>query len=155
MLKCWRGVRKDAMPNQFVVLPCQDKKCGIETTLPQQILQDVIQHQRRSSTDSGFVNFVCPNCGLGAVHRASDLKPIQAVSVRTLVRPPIWRAFLRCVDPSCEVRVTVHTTAQIGDEPYSLTTASRNWKVDALECADGHRAKQPIELLGHHVFAGK
>lgn len=141
------------MADQFFLLPCQDKKCAIATALPLRSLQDVIQHRRPPATDTDFVNFACPHCGLGSVHHASNLKPTPATSSPVLVRLPLYCAFLRCDNPRCEVRVTVHTTARIGDETYNLTTASRSWKVGALECVFGHRAKQPIELVERHVFA--
>jgi hypothetical protein len=141
------------MADQFVVLPCKDKKCEIATTLPLRSLQDVVQHRNPSSTDTDFVNFVCPHCGLGAVHRVSDLKPTRAESVDILVRLPLYCGFLQCANKGCELRVSVHTTAQSADENAEPTKALRNWKVGALECSDGHRAKEPIKLLAHHVFA--
>ena len=143
------------MADLFVVLPCEDRKCGIATALPLRILRDVTQHRRQPATDTGFVNFVCPHCGLGAVHRVSNLKPIQAESADTLVRLPIYRAFLQCDNPRCEVLVIAHTTAESAAENAGPTKALRRWKVGALECVYGNPTKQPIKLLEHHVFAAR
>lgn len=140
------------MPNQFVVLPCQDKICRLATTLPLQMLPDVTQYQRQFPSSHGFVNFACPHCGLGSVHYVADLKPIQALSVTSLVRPRLYRATMKCDEKRCESPVIVHTTIQSEDETVKRTIEARNWRVATLECRDGHRAKQPTEFLSGHVF---
>ena len=141
------------MADRFFVLSCKDKKCGIETALPLRILADVTQHQRPSATGSCFVNFVCPHCGLGTQHLVEKLETREAISVPALVRLPMYSAFLRCDNPCCEVRVLVHAIAQTGDKNAGPTKALHSWKVGALECMDGHRAKLPVEVAEHHVFA--
>ena len=138
------------MADSFVLLPC--KGCSIATTLPLRSLPDITQSRRQSSTDTDFANFVCPRCGLGSVHLVVQLERREAVSVARVVRPPLYRAFLKCGAERCKLRVVAHTTARSGVQKAEPTKAVREWKVDALACADGHRAKHPTEQLDHDVF---
>jgi len=134
----------------FAILPCKD--CGVATTLPLRVLPDITQRRTRPATDGDFVNFVCPNCGLGSLHLAGKLEKTEAASFSSLVRPPIYCAFLKCSKEHCTLGVKVHTLAQSGAQDAEPKKAAHSWKVAALECLDGHHAQEPAGTLSHHVL---
>lgn len=87
------------------------------------------------------------------MHPVGQLERREAVSVvARVVRPPLYRAFLKCGAERCKVRVVVHTIARSGVQRAEPTKAVCEWKVGALACADGHRAKHPAERLDHDVL---
>ena len=133
----------------FAILPCKD--CGVATTLPLRVLPDITQRRTRPATDDDFVNFVCPNCGLGSLHLVGRLEKPEAASFSSLVRPPIYHAFLKCSGGRCKLRVSVHTLAQSGAQDAEPKIAVHSWKVAALECPDGHHAEERVNMIAHHV----
>jgi len=139
------------MNPQFFLLPCVG--CGIATSYPQRSFQDIKQHRRQSPTDAGFVNFVCPNCGLGSLHHVDNLEWRESMSFLTLVRPPLYCASLQCGNEYCKARVLAHTTAQSAAPNAQPKKQVHTWKVDVLECPYGHHAKEPVSLKDGHVFA--
>lgn len=144
-----RNYNNHIMVASFVVLPC---KCEVDTTLPLRSLPDITQHRNPSSSHTDFANFVCSHCGLGSLHLVGQLQTREATSVARIVRPPLYCASLQCGGEHCKLHVQAHTIAQSGATNAKPIKAVRKWKVDSLECRDGHHAKQPAECTEHHVF---
>ena len=128
-------------------------KCGGSTVFPLRSLQDITQHRKPSITDNAFANFVCPRCGFGARHLIDKLERRESTPPPFLVRLPLYRAFLQCGNPRCDLQVTVDTIAQSGAQNSKPKTAVDRWDVRALECPDGHHAKEPPVLKHHMVIA--
>jgi hypothetical protein len=131
----------------FTILPC--KECKVATTLPLFSLEEIKQYRTQSATE--FVNFVCPNCGLGSAHSVASLEKRESISFPTLVRPTLYCASLRCSEAHCKLHVLIHTLAESNASGPKI--GLHRWKVDTLVCVDGHYAQSPAGLLTHHIFS--
>ena len=123
--------------------------CGVETAIPLLDLQEIQVHQKGMTTGDAFVNFVCPQCGLGARRRVDDM-PLRSLGP-TRFRPALFHADLKCDVENCEAHATVHTQAESGKRTAGPKIPVPTWKLAGIVCYEGHPAKEPLEVISRRV----
>jgi hypothetical protein len=137
------------MIESFVCLPCPSPKCGLTETLPRPSLDAI------TDNETGFVNWVCKDCGLGSIHFIGQLEERPRDPLVTLFPRPLYRAYLRCETASlCERHVTVYTIAKSEDQKAGPVKPIGDWRVGALKCRNEHHPKlNPIDVVEDDVVA--
>lgn len=121
--------------------------CDHETPLQPQTLQGTASHLRNATRVEPFLDFVCPECEHGTRRSQQDI-PQREFGNTDRYRPALFHAFLRCDEARCEGRGVVHTLAET-DSPNALPKIPMNrWQLEGIDCHEGHKLKQPLELKG-------
>jgi hypothetical protein len=110
---------------------------GHKTAIPEHDLLGMSSHRKGSPTDNAFVDFVCPECGLGTRLPLLHI-PTQPSGSKDRYLPVLFHIPLRCDEPSCEVRTVVHTLAGSDATTVAPKKAEPNWKLDGIRCYEGH-----------------
>lgn len=97
-----------------------------------------------------YVDFVCPHCGVG-IRRWEREILLREFSSPARYTPALYHAFLRCDSQRCAGRAEVHTLAESDSPNAEPRIAVSNWKLEGINCHEGHDLKQPLELKGHTV----
>ena len=104
-------------------------------------------HQKGTPKDVVFVDFVCPQCGLGTRHYVSDI-PQQGFLSAVRYRPPLFHVDLKCAVQDCQAHTTVHTLAESGKPTAEPKILVPNWKLVGISCYKGHPIKEPLDRKG-------
>jgi hypothetical protein len=121
--------------------------CGHETLIPPSDLQGIAGHQKGMPRDVVFVDFVCPQCGLGTRRYLRDI-PEQRFLSAVRYRLPLFHVDLKCVVQNCEAHTTVHTQAESGKPTAEPKIPVPNWKLVGISCYYGHPIKVPLDRKG-------
>ena len=127
------------------VWKCPRLECGREVLLPPQILPEITSDLVRSSMVEPYVDFVCPECGTGIRRFQHDI-PQGEFHNLDRYKPVLFHAFLRCDDPHCAGRGVVHTLADTDSPTESPKIPVNRWKLEGIDCHEGHRLKEPKQL---------
>lgn len=128
-------------------------RCGNQTVIPELDLPRIQVHQTGMPTDVLYVNFVCPQCGLGTRRSLRDI-PRRSVRGPIRYRLHLFHADLRCVGQRCDSHATVHTLAESDKPNAGPKIAVRSWTLVGICCYAGHPVKVPLELRRSRVTAG-
>jgi hypothetical protein len=129
---------------KVAILPCS--RCGYETLIHHLDLQGITVHQIGLSREGEYVNFVCPECGLGREWWTVDI-PLRSVEHPSLRRTPLLGVSLRCVEEHCEAHARMHTVLDSDKSNAEPRIKVRDWTVDRICCPLKHAIKQPIEII--------
>lgn len=120
-------------------------RCGHETLLLPESLPEITTTPRGPQKVDLFLDFVCPQCGLGTRRSLRDIHQRQFQNLDRY-KPFLFHAFLRCAEASCSGRGVVHTLAESGSPSASPKIAVNLWKFEGIDCHEGHTLKEPSQL---------
>lgn len=138
------------MAPRYYVIPCTNPDCKQDSWIPVSTMQEIAQ-QRPQPAKGRFLNFVCPHCGFGTKHPLEPLQIRESRPVMRLGKEPLFGVTVRCGDEKCGMTVVAYTKCGSDGSGAEPTIAPQYWRSATLECPTGHRAKQPIEVLGSRI----
>ena len=142
------------MAPRYYVIPCTNPDCHQDTWIPVATMQEIAQ-QRAKPKSGRIVNFVCPHCGFGTRHAVEPLVIQEPRPTTRLDKEPLYGATVRCGEKKCKTPIAAYTRCSAESNGVEPTIAPQYWRSAALECPAGHRATQPIEVMGSWIVAVK